>query len=69
MRRLQDTLGLEKKAWYQERDNLDQEIEGKKAEMLKYQVRETFGKVLSSKILTITQLLIVRHFHLEIVRI
>lgn len=37
MRRLQETLAQEQKDWLNKRDNLDQECEAKKAEMIKYQ--------------------------------
>ena len=40
MRRLQETLAQEKKEWLTLKDTLDQEVQAKKAEMHKYQVRK-----------------------------
>ena len=37
MRRLQETLALEKKEWFSQRDNLEAQCEAKKAEMQRYQ--------------------------------
>ena len=38
MRELQDRLAQEEKEWYSKREKIEQEVEAKKNEMIKYQV-------------------------------